>query len=142
MENIVVIFEGADSGTALKKELVNRGYKVVSVCVEDEEGALSVLAKHNGAVKIVVIDLDTLRIYSLEFLKKMRLRGYKYPVIVLAGSEKKFHSFGELDVYDIVEKPFKTSCLLDMIEDCQRVYGDLRREIGSTVKMLRELIKT
>lgn len=142
MEKIVVMFEGREAGTALKDELARRGYVVMSMCVESDDEALSVLAKHNGAVKVVVLDLNTSKIYNLEFLKKMRKSGYRYPVIVIAESENKLYSFGELDVYDIIEKPFRTSVLLDMVLDCQRAYSDLRCEVSSTVKMLKGLVKT
>ena len=141
MENIVVMFEDENSGVALKKELVGKGYCVISVCVKDDDIALSVLARHNGAVKVVVLDLNMSNICRLEFLKKMRQRGYRYPVIVITESGDKSYPLSELDVYDIIEKPFNTSVLLGMILDCQKTYSDLRCEVGNTVKMLRKLVK-
>lgn len=142
MENIVVMFEDENSGVALKKELVGKGYCVISVCVENDDVALSVLAKHNGAVKVVVLDLNTSNTCRLEFLKKMRQRGYRYPVIVITEPGDKSYPFTELDVYDIIEKPFKTSLLLDLVLDCQKTYRDLRCEVSNTVKMLKKLVKT
>lgn len=139
---IVVVFECKNSGSTFKKELADSGYDVVSVCAGNDNDALLVLAKYNGAVNVVVVDLNTSKIRELEFLKKIRGLGYKYPVVVLSEYGNKLYPFGELDVYDIIEKPFNTSHLLDVVEDYQRVCSDLRREIRSTVEMLRELTKT
>jgi CheY-like chemotaxis protein len=119
--HILVVDDDPEVSAVLGEILCGAGYSA-GLAEDAAEAMAAVTATDSVRPALMVLDLGLPKVSGLSFLAELRDRGYRLPVIVLAGSpDEEAHSRAkELEVIQVLAKPVSARALLEVVEAAMR----------------------
>jgi CheY-like chemotaxis protein len=115
--HILVVDDDPEVSAVLGEILSGAGYSA-GLAEDASEAMAAATASDSTRPALMVLDLGLPGVSGLTFLAELRDRGYRLPVIVLAGSpDEDAHSRAkELEVLQVLAKPVSARALLEVVE--------------------------
>lgn len=133
MGAVLLIEDEAPTAKMYKRVLERSGYEVVTAG-NGQEG-LKELARMNGHTSVILLDIMMPVMGGVEFLERMRARGYDTPVIVITSVDPK--ELQGLDVFEVFPKPIPHEKLVELVSGCEHLYRRLGEEVDSTIDFIK-----
>lgn len=92
-----------------------------------------------GSIRVIVVDIT---IFGDSLIHNIRRIGISAPLILLGGHGQHccLDRFSELDIYGCLHRPLVYTELIQLINECDTAYTNLRNTINNTTKRIQCLI--